>query len=410
MARPPATLNLKGGGSQEAEWKAMSSARSVTFYRQAIALLAGCYFARLAWEVPAFHSNTGLLDHQWAEVTFPYLWQPLFRPYQSDFSMRFLLAAASGLCLPLALGVYPRLCAGILYFVLCCSYRWNFLVATVDDELLHLSLFWLQVLLQHPEGPGRRLLAWNFSLLYVVAGFSKWTSPMWRSGTALAAVMQLPGSRFPEALAGLDLRPLSWLALLLEPLFALLPWLPAGRGRRLLMVLWLGFHGLLVLTFDVAIANLCCLAAGLVIFELPCDGRWTRVDRLAGLVLALLVGSQLGSFFQPSWRSGTTSVGEAGSGLQRGCNAALWCLGLAQQYRLLDWIDERNYQADLQTLEGDQSWPIPGHLRQGLALSYLTPAPWLCPPAEQRERLRQSSWRRWRQWCGRPVQLHWRRL
>ena len=79
---------------------------------------------------------------------------------------------------------------------------------------------------------------------------------MWRSGTALAAVLQLPGSRYAEALAGLDMRPLSWLALLVEPFFALLPWLPAGRPRRWLLGLWLAFHGLLILSFDVAVANL----------------------------------------------------------------------------------------------------------------------------------------------------------
>lgn len=383
---------------------------SVAGYRVAVALLACFYFGRLALEVPCFHSNAGLLDHSWAEATFPYLWQPLFRPGQSDLWMRAVLGGAWAVCVPLALGHFPRLCAGLLYIILCCSYRWNFLVASVDDELMHLSLFWLLVLLSHPQGPGRKLLALNFSLLYLVAGLSKWSSPMWRSGTALAAVLQLPGSRYAEALAGLDMRPLSWLALLVEPFFALLPWLPAGRPRRWLLGLWLAFHGLLILSFDVAVANLCCLAAGLVVLDLRQQGGWRLTDRLAALILLVLFGSQLGSLGQPSWRSGGNVAGEEGSGWQRGCNAMLWCVGLAQQYRLLDWIDERNYRATLWASPNGPSWPVPGHLRQGLALSYLTPAPWLRPPPDQADSLRQASWTRWQRWCGgAPVQLHWSR-
>lgn len=324
--------------------------------------------------------------------------------------MRCLLSASCALSLSLGLGIFPRLCAGLLYLILCCSYRWNFLVASVDDELLHLSLFWLLVLLHHPEGPGRRMLALNFSLLYLVAGLSKWLSPMWRGGMALEAVMQLPGSRFGEALAGLDWRGLNWLALLVEPLFALIPWLRPGPARRLLLGLWIAFHTLLVLTFDVGIANLCCLASGLVVLDPSHDGCWTWPDRFAGLVLFLLLGSQLGSLLQPSWRSGSVAGGEEGVGWQRHCNVALWCFGLAQQYRLLDWIDERNYQARVTVAGKGQSWPAPGHLRQGLALSYLTPAPWLRPPTGQATALRRSTWMRWEHWCGGPLQLQWRRI
>lgn len=376
-------------------------------YRSLVALIAFGYFLRMAWEVSAFHSNQGLLEHQWAESTLPYLWQPLFRPGQSDLEMRCILLGAAGLCLPLLLGVYPRFCAALLYGILGCSYRWNFLVATVDDELLHLSLFWLLILLNHPRGPGRRLLAVNFSLIYGVAGLSKWASPMWRSGKALTAVLLLPGSRLPEAWLALDLRPLCWLALVLEPLFALLPWLPPGRTRLVLFWLWLAFHGLLVGLFDVSVANLCCLAMGLIVFDHRWGGRWQVSDRLAALMLLMLIGSQAGSLLQPSWRSGGGPVGEEGVGGQRFCNAMLWSLGLAQQYRLLDWIDERNYQVRLESDRGD--WPSSGHLRQGLALSYLTPAPWLRASPAAAEQLRLGSWKRWQRWCGGPVRVYWRR-
>ena len=359
--------------------------------------------------MPAFHSNLGLIDHGWAESTLPYLWQPLFRPEQSDLMMRIILAAASALCLPLALGIYPRLCAAVLYLVLGCSYRWNFLVATVDDEMMHLSLFWLLILLNHPQGPGRRLFGLNFSLIYLVAGLSKWTSPLWRSGLALGVVAQLPGSRLLEGTAGLDPHPLTWLALMMEPCFAMLPWLPPGRARRGLIMLWVSFHLLLVVTFDVAVANLCCLAAGLVIFQAPVERDWKNSDRLAGLVVGLLLVSQVGSLLQPSWRSGAAVAGEQGAGLQYASNATLWCLGLAQQYRLLDWIDERNYQAWL-SRGPVQTYPALGHLRRGLALSYLTPAPWLRPPPGQLTSLRQSSYRRWQRWSGPDIQVHWRRI
>jgi hypothetical protein len=386
-----------------------SGIRTLNAFRKSIALLACLYFARQGWEVPAFHSNLGLIDHGWAEATLPYLWQPLFRPDQSELMMQFILFGASLLCVPLALGLYPRLCTAILYLILSCSYRWNFLVATVDDEMMHLSLFWLLILLNHPEGPGRRLFALNFSLIYLVAGLSKWTSPLWRSGLALAVVAQLPGSRLPGGMAGLDPHPMTWLALLVEPLFGLLPWLPRGRARRGLLVLWISFHLLLVLTFDVAVANLCCLAAGLVILQPAGQSVWKHSDRLAGLVVALLFVSQVGSLLQPSWRSGAAVAGEAGAGLQYASNAGLWCLGLAQQYRLLDWIDERNYQAWLSSGQ-EQIYPALGHLRRGLALSYLTPAPWLRPPPDQQALLRQSSYQRWQRWSGAPIQIHCRRI
>ena len=83
------------------------------------------------------HSNQGLIDHGFWEQLHGYLWQPLFRPELSDGWMRAILLAACALCLPLAFGFYPRVCAGILYLVACCSYRWNFQVISVDDALLH---------------------------------------------------------------------------------------------------------------------------------------------------------------------------------------------------------------------------------------------------------------------------------
>ncbi len=131
----------------------------------------------------------------------------------------------------------------------------------------------------------------------------------------------------------------------------------------------------------------------------------------------LVAVTQLGSLLQPTWRNGQSGTGaESGPTWQRQWYGALWCLGLAQQYRLLDWIDDRNYRAELVWSEaGQQQRTTPSGLRAGLALSYLTPAVWVPLNPSDRLVLQQSCEKRWLDYLGlsgRPGQLtvEWKRV
>jgi hypothetical protein len=118
----------------------------------------------------------------------------------------------------LAAGVGPRWCAAICFIIAVSVQRWNFLVYYADDMVIQLILFWLMFL---PTGTTLHLGRWrrrlpdawrethvpalqlklflaNVLLVYLVAGITKLTSPMWLSGTALYAILKLPFARAPD--------------------------------------------------------------------------------------------------------------------------------------------------------------------------------------------------------------------
>src|SRR5690606_34594617 len=129
-------------------------------------------------------------------------------------------------------GVRPRVAALAGYVVAVCAYRWGFLVMFVDDAIVHWLLLWVVLLpVGHTlrwrrgwetnagvrvSGFALRMVLANLVLLYVVAGTTKWGSPMWRNGDALYAVLMMPGGYWADRLTHADvvwLRPFSWLAL-----------------------------------------------------------------------------------------------------------------------------------------------------------------------------------------------------
>ncbi len=105
--------------------------------------------------------------------------------------------------------------------------------------------------------------------------------------------------------------------------------------------------------------------------------RTSRLVASASFVLVLLLyGAMVGSALQPSWRADAAPSddpkAEGGGPIQRACVTGLWVLGLAQQYRLLDWIDERNYALSLSVRERDargvlRSMPTERYLRSSSA-------------------------------------------
>ncbi len=430
--------------------------------RVAVGLIATAYFARLAWEAGDIVAAGGFYDHGLTQDLFWFTAQPVFHSWMGEGAVRLVYGVACVCALALAAGYRPRLAAACAYLFAVCSYRYSFLVVSVDDAIVHLLLGWMVLLpVGRTLGPGLlrapsraglraelevwvpgltlRLLLANVALVYLVAGLTKWQSPLWRQGDALLAVLKLPASRFPDAWSAEQswlLRPLNWLGLGIEPLFALLTVLaPHTRVKRALGALLLGFHLLIALTLDVALANLGCIALSLVLFRAeltlalrarlglgvappapapPERTPWpARV--VASVAVALLYGAMTASSLQPSWR-GTAPLAEdpkteGGGPLQRAFVTGLWGLGLAQQYRLLDWIDERNYALTLEVSEtnarGERSLVppagyLPHTMRGGITLSYLLGGRWVPIPSAREGELRASLQRRVSQrYCGR---------
>lgn len=360
-----------------------------------------------------------------------------------------ILGGGCFLALAVMVGWHPRWCAFFLYVVVVCAIRYHFLVISVDDVVMHLLLFWLILLptgktlslstwrlrdtwsaCQVP-GAGVRLFTANLALLYLVAGISKWASSMWLEGNALFAILTIRPAWYS---GGIDaawlplLKGLNYGALVVEPFFALLPFLaPGSRLKWVLGGLWFLFHLGIIAGLDVVFANLGCLAAGVLIFRdeihsalsrkkriLPATpatrGKWRGIDTFAALVLLFLVGAMTGSLLQANWRKPTAEnrvleSGEeeilrmAGSPGQLFFVGGLWAVGLIQQYRLLDWIDDRNFDVSLVITEQDPAGNVcgvpetdlvPPGMRGSLVLSYLVGATWLPVPAERRTELRQA--------------------
>jgi hypothetical protein len=87
----------------------------------------------------------------------------------------------------------------------------------------------------------------------------------------------------------------------------------------------------------------------------------------------------------------------------------LWCMGIAQQYQLFNWIDDRNYalhyevieyQGDKPAREVDPDAMFPPSTRVVLLQFYLHGITWMRIPRERQADLRESLHRRFaRRYC-----------
>src|SRR5258706_5339080 len=351
-------------------------------FRIAIGLLSLAYFTRTLLEAPLYSNPDGLIDHELTRAIFYYTSMGMFRPGMPLilFQAIFILACLASLFV--IAGYRVRVCAAVLYAIAVSTYRWSFLVMFVGDVVMHLMLLWLLLL---PLGrtlvltewlsqrsqawrrwksttvPGAvvRCFLWNLALIYVVAGLWKWTSPMWRNGTALYAVLKLPIARTPDFWGPqhlLLLKTLNYTALLLETIFPLVFFLPKGhRARYALLVALLGFHLGMIATLQIPFANVACIAATVVVFgsELM---SWLRRrpqlinDRGASIgfsgavaiaIVFTLTLAMVSSIIVPEWRTPVRDNSPASSNnaaqeglkpLQMAFFAALWNAGLAPQY------------------------------------------------------------------------------
>ncbi len=423
-------------------------------------VVCACYFVRTLLEARDISDLDGLIDHQLSFEIFPFTSPTLFGTSikYPVFVMVFLIAVICSF--GLILGYRSKLSAAILYVIAVSTYRWNFLVMYVDDAIVHLMLFWMLLLpiggtlavkelmadrtgvvwekWKHKWVPGgtARCFLLNIALIYVVAGSWKWTSPMWREGTAIAAIMQLPVSYAYESWRANHLwlfGPLNFLALAFEPLFPLLCLLRTGKLKYALGAAFIAFHVFIIFTMKLPFANLLCLASMCVLFrgELM---RWLsataniEVDQTSAAeklgfstivgfsVVVVLAMAMLTSVNLPDWRQPITRdsiVKEAPvEGLgpwQRPFFVLLWSIGLAQQYQLMNWIDDRNYLFSYSIIEYepngtsrsiDPKLMFPMDMRNVLLQSYIHGIVWMAVPNTMRNQLQDSLKRRYaRRFC-----------
>lgn len=351
------------------------------------------YFLQALRQARDFSDPDGLIDHGLCAKLLPPTRWSLFQPGMpgSLFRVAYVGACAASLCV--AVGFHPRVAAAYLFLVASSSYRWNVLAAYLDDAIVHVVCLWLVLLpvgttlvllpdlaahavadpgvaggasaLSREDwlaatvpGAAPRAFMANMALVYVVAGLYKFASPMWRNGSAMHAALKMPVSRAPEfwTLAHRPfLRAVTWAALVLEPLFALVFVLPDGSPAK--WVLGAGaavFHLGIVATLKIPYSNLLMFAALAVPFgpETTGLGGPDAVRALAAppplspaeyAALALVAALVL-MFVWEAVRT-RTRLGQpwaAGAWSNPVC-PVLWLAGVFQSYRLFDWVDDRNY-------------------------------------------------------------------
>ncbi len=413
------------------------AALPVDFFRVLVGLIALGYCARQLGEVDLYWGPDSLVPHAVSRSVFAFTWQPLFPLGASNGWVTAVFGTGCALSVAIVLGIFPRVCALGLYALVVCAYRYDFLVLFVDDVVVHLLLFWVVLLpvgstLSIPalvrnqkgswatwrharvSGTTVRLFLANLAFLYLVAGLSKWGSPLWRSGDAIYAVLRLPMSHLSELVDDSHvpfLRYLDYATLIVEPLLGVGILVSSNRAARIgLVTSLLLFHLGIAVAVDVPFANLGCLSVLPLLWRRSARARAPRARRASArietavglVVLILLVGAMFGSLTGPAWRNpglaeehGKPSFvegasAETGGPMQTAFFGSLWCLGLAQQYRLLDWIDDRNFHVTtrFRVTPNDGSSPtlvaggaiLPHDMRTSLLLSYLGGVTWMPIP------------------------------
>jgi hypothetical protein len=461
-----------------------TDALPLDIFRVLAGALVFAYFLRTFIEAGDFSSTDGLIDHALSRDIFWFTRLGLFQSGMSLAAFQTIFLIACLCSWALILGYRVKLFAALLYVIAVSTYRWNFLVMYVDDAIIHLTLFWLLLLpvgrtlilgewlkerggawrrwkRETVPGAATRCFLWNLALIYLVAGLWKWTSPMWREGTALYAVFKMPISYAPDFWGPEHfylIKVLNYCALVLEPLIPLIFILPNGhRAKYWLLLGLLGFHLGAVATLRIPFANLACLAAMIIPFGGELMDRLRKKERLAPqrpppsqtsrdpsriglsgalalvfvtvLTLAMLTSVVLPRWRAPSRRSSILasmggrapgvhladetsdaccdeSAQEAVEGLgpvQKAFFSFLWSVGIAQQYQLFNWIDERNYSVryeaaeyegdkETRTLDADTIF-LPS-TRGSILQCYLHGVTWMQVPRRRQTELRRSLFTR----------------
>ena len=414
-------------------------------FRILVGLLSCAYFACALWEVDDISAPHGLIDHRLSLQLFPYTDWSLFREGTSSSLLQVSFLGGILVSGALAAGYRPSLCAALLYVLAVSTYRWNFLVLYVDDAIVHWTLLWVVLLpvghtlvwrewrkegkealtrwrRRQVPGVALRCFLVNLAMIYAAAGLWKWTSPMWRDGSALFAILKLPIAWKPhiwEAGHLPWLKVANYLSLAVEPLFVLLLVLPPGHLLKWALLGGLmAFHGGIIATLKIPFANLACLAGIVLWGRHELMAAWGTRERPAGtgswgwrgagaVILTFCLGLQaVCDFAKPRWRyddwSERRPIPEQQglvNDLHRAVYAVLWLGGVAQSYRLFDWIESRNYHVRYKVRErqAGQPWAavvatslFPDSMRSVLLQSYLYGVNWRSIPPNGVKALRAS--------------------
>lgn len=421
-------------------------------FRVVTGLLILVYFVRTLLETADVSGPDGLLDHELITRMYWFTEIGIFREWMSVEWFYAAFALAIVCCIPLILGYRVKLFSFILYLIAVSTYRRNFIVMYVDDSIMHLLLFWMLVL---PVGrtlvlgewlrdrgkawerwktvtvPGTtmRLFFWNLTLLYLVAGLWKWTSPMWLDGTALYVVFKLPVSYFHSYWNASHiplLKVFNYATLVLEPLVPLMFVLRRGHwAKYLLLFAFIGLHIGSVATLNIPYANVACAATAILMFreelmvwlrgrfiEPVNSARFGISGAVAAFMVVMLTLAMVSSVSLINWRTAPRELRSADT-ISRGGRAqlvdgradgldsvqmtffgALWLMGIAQQYQLFNWIDHRNYATHYRVVsngvDADPDKMFVRSLRGVLLDFYIHDITWLRIPPERRLELRSS--------------------
>lgn len=439
-------------------WAALTrpvDALPLDIFRVLVGLVLLAYFIRTLLEAQDFSGPDGLLDHLLIRKIYWFTEIGLFQPWMGLEVFQAMFIVACLCCVPLILGYRVKLFAAILYVIAVSTYRRNFIVMYVDDSIMHLLLFWMLVL---PVGRtlvigewlkdrktawerwktvavpsfALRCFFWNLILLYLVAGLWKWTSPMWLDGTALYVVFKLPISYLHEFWGPQHiplLKVFDYATLFLEPLIPLMFFLPRGSyAKYFLLAAFIGLHILSVATLNIPYANLACAATAVLMFReeimglfqrasVESSGEW-RIGWSGAIALFMVVTLTLAmasSISLIDWRTapremkvqptkfgdGVARTDQLVDGRAEGLRSVqmtffgtLWIMGIAQQYQLFNWIDDRNYATHYRVVESgrevDPDIMFVRSLRGVLLDFYIHDITWMRVPPELRAELRQS--------------------
>lgn len=435
----------------------------VDLFRVLVGLLGGAYFSRTLFEASTFSGPHGLIDHGLVRRTLWYTRLGFFPPWAGVNFFRVVYALAAMGSLLLAAGIWVKPVSAFLYATAVSTYRRNFPVTYVDDTLMHLALLWMLLLpvgntITLPEwlsergaaverwknvrvqGASVRCLMANLALVYIVAGLWKWTSPLWKEGIAVYAILKTAVSRTPDLWHPGHvpaLRAANHSALVLEPLFPVVFVLPARHPLKWgLGAAMFGFHAGIIATLKIPFANIACISALVLVFreeimawlrgdsedsirsESPA-GEFGLPERAACLLVAWLALAMLSEAARPYWRYGTPPVVKKNRELanrtpgmgQNPFYGVLWLAGLAQSYRLFDWVDEYNYHIAYEVVERrrdgaarmlDDEALFPRTIRNVLLQAYLHDAVWMKVPRRHLPALQRSVFERYaRRFCSR---------
>ena len=416
------------------------------------------YFLNALREARDFSDPDGLIDHRLSARLLPPTRIGLFHPGMPGWLFRTVYAGACIAAVMVVLGYHPRAAAAFLFAAAVSTYRWNVLAAYLDDSIVHIFCLWLLLLpvgntLNLPDllaatatdwlaatvpGTVPRAFMANMALIYLVAGLYKFSSPMWRNGSAMHAALKMPIARSPDFWTirhrGV-LRLVTWAGLVLEPLFVLIFVLPSGSATKwALVAAAFVFHAGIIATLKIPYSNALMLAALAVplapeIVAALHDGLAHAGPAIPATTTASASAPTTASAPAPAAASANgpaeivavtlvallaiMSTWQAArawlrlprpgrpyssSGWANPVRALLWLAGIFQSYRLFDWVDARNHHVryEVRSLRRGRAESVeprelfPNGMRHLLLQSYFFGNIWLQMEREKREAVRRS--------------------